>query len=43
MILNEHSTGEGPLPKVIVFVKDRVVAEYLHKLLTEMKELAKQP
>ena len=30
-------------PKVIIFVKDRVVAEYLHKILKAMLEKSKKP
>ena len=32
-ILNEESSQSKKMPKVIVFVKDRVVAEYLSKIL----------
>lgn len=32
-ILNEESSQSKKMPKVIVFVKDRVVAEYLNKIL----------
>lgn len=32
---------ENRLPKVIIFVKDRIVAEYLKKLLQKHKELRK--
>ena len=31
------------MPKVIIFVKDRVVATYLHKILSSMVEMAKLP
>ena len=42
-ILHQASVNKGPLPKVIIFVKDRVVAAYLHKILVGMGEAAKLP
>ena len=39
-ILNKFANDETkPLPKVIIFVKDRVVAEYLKKILQKHLEI----
>ena len=41
-ILNSQ-TEKSVLPKVIIFVKDRVVAHYLQRILNEMTERSKEP
>ena len=41
-ILNEQVKGGKKVPKVIIFVKDRVVAEYLKNLLQKHVELSKE-
>lgn len=41
-ILNDASKQSSRMPKVIVFVKDRVVAEYLNKILNTNIELRKR-
>lgn len=41
MILNQESELNQRMPKVIVFVKDRVVAQYLNKILNTSIELRK--
>lgn len=41
-ILNEESRQSSRMPKVIVFVKDRVVAEYLNKILNTNIELRRR-
>lgn len=43
MAILNSKTEHLPLPKVIIFVKDRVVAHYLQRILNEMTEQSKRP
>jgi hypothetical protein len=41
-ILNEYKAKENKTPKVIIFVKDRVVADYLNRIFQRHLEIQQE-
>ena len=41
-ILNEYKAQKNKTPKVIIFVKDRVVADYLNRIFQRHLEIQKE-